>query len=86
MQFPNHFLLLQVQMVAVWVLLTVTAVAATVFQVTGGQKASTVVRKYFHLLALFVYLPGLLLKPCLLFLASGIVFAAFLVLEVIIVV
>lgn len=59
------------------------AVIAVTLQVRSNSKASTIVRKYFHLLALAVFIPGLVLNQCLLYTASGIVFALFIILEVI---
>ncbi|XP_054288811.1 dolichol kinase-like [Macrosteles quadrilineatus] len=75
--------ILTLKLVASWVLASVVAVVAAMTQVKGGRKASTIVRKYFHLLAVAVYLPGLLLNPCLLYLASGIIFAIFVGLEIV---
>lgn len=76
------FVCVQVKLMLSWVVFSGLAVVAACTQVKADQKASTVVRKYFHLLALLVYLPGILLKPCLLYLASGITLAIFIGIEV----
>lgn len=70
-----------VKLLLSWIAFSVLAVSAVAFQVKGQKKASTVVRKTFHLLALAVYVPGLILHLCLLYTASGIVFALFVALE-----
>lgn len=73
--------LYQIKLFGSWILFTALAVTAAATQVQRGQKATTIVRKYFHLLALLVYLPGLVLKPCFLYLASGVIFAVLIGLE-----
>ncbi|KAG8276716.1 hypothetical protein J6590_058387 [Homalodisca vitripennis] len=75
--------MLTVKLLGSWVVMTALAVVATMTQVKAGQKASTIVRKYFHLLALFVFLPGVVLKPCLLYVASGVMLAVFIGLEMV---
>ncbi|XP_066998877.2 dolichol kinase isoform X3 [Anabrus simplex] len=64
-----------------WVACCVMAVLAIAHQINAEKKASTVVRKYFHILAVAVYIPGLIYTCCLLYLASGIILAAFIMLE-----
>lgn len=70
------------QLLIYWVICSAIAVVAVVLQVSGNKKASTIVRKIFHLLAVSVFVPGLIYRPCLLYLASGIVLGIFIALEV----
>ncbi|RZF38617.1 hypothetical protein LSTR_LSTR010716 [Laodelphax striatellus] len=73
--------LVTVKLVFYWALCCVAAILVVIVQVSGGKKSSTIVRKAFHLLALAVFIPGLTYRPCLLYLASGVVFALFICLE-----
>ena len=50
-------------------------------QIQGQQRASTVVRKYIHVLAVAVFIPGLIRECRFLYLASGVVLAVITVLE-----
>nr|CAD7194842.1 unnamed protein product [Timema douglasi] len=72
----------QIVLVVYWIVCSVVAILAVTTQVKVGEHASTRVRKYFHLLALAVFIPGILLRFCLLYLASGVVLALFVILEV----
>ena len=65
-----------------WIVCCLAAVSAVWLQVNEGEHASTSVRKVFHILAVAVYLPGVAIAPTLLYLASGIVLAIFILLEV----
>ena len=51
-------------------------------QIEGQQHASTVIRKNFHILAVVVFTPGLLRECCFIYLATGVVLAFFVALEV----
>uniref|UniRef100_A0A1B6D909 dolichol kinase n=1 Tax=Clastoptera arizonana TaxID=38151 RepID=A0A1B6D909_9HEMI len=70
-----------VNLLLCWLLFSVLAILGIAIQIRGNNKASTIVRKYFHLLALGVYIPGLIFNQCLLYTASGVVLALFIVLE-----
>nr|CAD7423999.1 unnamed protein product [Timema monikensis] len=72
----------QIVLVVYWIVCSVVAILAVTTQVKAGEHASTRVRKYFHLLALAVFIPGILLRFCLLYLASGVVLALFVILEI----
>ncbi|XP_060525851.1 dolichol kinase [Cylas formicarius] len=58
------------------------AVVAVSHQVNRAKKASTSIRKIFHLLIVAVYLPGLAYKCSFLYLASGVSLGVFFALEV----
>ena len=69
-------------LVIYWVICSGLAVMAVNVQIQGQQRASTVVRKYFHVLAVAVFIPGLIRECCFLYLASGVVLAVITALEV----
>ncbi|KRT82664.1 hypothetical protein AMK59_3381 [Oryctes borbonicus] len=69
-------------MFAYWVLCISCAIYLVSKQIKGAQKASTVIRKSFHVLAILVFLPGLLFECTFLYLASGIMLGVFIALEV----
>ncbi|XP_022201193.2 dolichol kinase [Nilaparvata lugens] len=75
--------LFTVKLVLYWLLCCVIAVLVVIVQVSAGYKSSTITRKTFHVLALAVFLPGFIYRPCLLYLASGVLFALFVVLEIV---
>ena len=49
---------------------------------TKSNASSTIVRKYFHLLALAIYIPGVIYEPYVTHLASSVAVAAFIFIEV----
>ncbi|OXU21029.1 hypothetical protein TSAR_011509 [Trichomalopsis sarcophagae] len=57
------------------------ASVAVVFQVLRNSQATTSVRKIFHVLAVMVYIPGLIWQPTFLYLASGVVLTLFSLIE-----
>ncbi|KAK3917190.1 Dolichol kinase [Frankliniella fusca] len=64
-----------------WFILTILAIGTIYLQVSHERKATTSQRKIFHVLAVFVFGSGILWTPDILYLASGIIFALFLVIE-----
>ena len=64
-----------------WLACTILALAIAWFFGSGSSIKLTVLRKYFHGVVIAVYLPGVFLDIELLFVASVIVLAAFLLLE-----
>ena len=78
--FPN--LPLQIMLIGYWLACTILAlIIAWRFGSTGSSVKLTVLRKYFHGVVVAIYLPGIFFDVELLFAASVIVFAAFLLLE-----
>ncbi|XP_012255951.2 dolichol kinase [Athalia rosae] len=71
----------RVFMVLYWMLCLELGIGVVAYQIVSKSKASTSVRKSFHLLAVMVYIPGLISEPMLLYLATGLVMALFLMLE-----
>lgn len=65
-----------------WGTYVLIAILLMYWQISGGAKASTALRKYFHILAVLIYVPGLIYECTLLYLASGVVFAIFIMIEV----
>jgi dolichol kinase len=73
---------MQVLLVIYWVICSGLAIMAVNVHIQRQQQASTVVRKYFHVLAVAVFIPGLIRECCFLYLASGVVLAVITALEV----
>lgn len=69
-------------MVSFWVTCSVLAMGTVSTQISQEKKATTVTRKIFHVLSLLVFVPGIVLKPCTIYLASGVAFAVLLTLDV----
>lgn len=65
-----------------WSILSAAATVVVYQKINKAEKVSTIVRKIFHLLAIAVYLTGLLYQCNFLYLASGVVFGIFIMLEV----
>ncbi|EDW48165.1 dolichol kinase [Drosophila sechellia] len=64
-----------------YMLLVVLTCLTVAWQIGSSAKANTRVRKIFHLLIVMVYIPGLIFECALLYLATGVALAAFVVLE-----
>lgn len=62
------------------ILVGATGLGVQIF-VSTGAASSTRTRKYFHVLIVLVFVPGLLMQCTLLFLASGMLLAVFVLLE-----
>ncbi|KAL1117800.1 hypothetical protein AAG570_004115, partial [Ranatra chinensis] len=75
--------ILSVQLLGYWLVCSLLGCAAVVYQSKKLQKASTVTRKIFHVLTVIVFIPGIIIKPCLIYLASGIVFALFILIDMV---
>ncbi|KYB29183.1 dolichol kinase [Tribolium castaneum] len=68
--------------VVYWAFFSIIAIAAVNLRIKKAQKASTAVRKIFHLLTVAVFIPGLLYNCSFLYLATGVILGIFFMLEV----
>ncbi|XP_012281810.1 dolichol kinase [Orussus abietinus] len=71
----------RVFMIVYWALCLLLGISAITYRILSNIHASTSARKSFHLLAVAVYIPGLIMEPTLLYLASGVIMALFVLLE-----
>lgn len=72
----------QLKTVIFWSILSVIAAVVIQQKIKGAQKATTILRKVFHIIAICVFLPGLMYHCNFLYLASGVVLGVFIVLDV----
>lgn len=71
----------RVYLVLYWVSSVFIAMLAIRWQICRARKATTVSRKIFHILAVMVYMPGLLYECTIIYLASGVVFGILIFIE-----
>ncbi|GLV43996.1 Aldehyde dehydrogenase [Carabus blaptoides fortunei] len=71
-----------ISVMAFWIVCSFLAVIVVHKQIQKGRKANTVVRKTFHILVTIVYLTGLIDQCSVLYLASGVIFAIIIALEI----
>lgn len=69
-------------LIVYWAVCLTIGASVLAYQILSDKRADTAGRKSFHFLAVFVYIPGLILEPTLLYLASGVVMGLFMMLEV----
>lgn len=74
--------ILQIILIGYWAACLSLGVVVVTYQVLLNLQATTSVRKMFHMLAVLVYIPGLIYERVLLYLASGIIMGLFVFLEV----
>jgi len=67
--------------VGVYVLLLITAGIAVSWQIKKNRKSTTAVRKIFHILIVLVYIPGLVYQCHFLYIASVVILAVLIILE-----
>ncbi|EFN61540.1 Transmembrane protein 15 [Camponotus floridanus] len=75
--------LLQIAIILYWTICLLLSICTITYQILSKSQATTSTRKYFHILAVLVYIPGMIYDPSLLYLASGIILALFIIIEVI---
>ncbi|XP_043584382.1 dolichol kinase [Bombus pyrosoma] len=68
-------------LIGYWALCLVLGVIVVTYQVLLNLQATSSTRKMFHLLAVLVYIPGLIYERILLYLASGVIMGLFVFLE-----
>ncbi|KAF3430741.1 hypothetical protein E2986_04824 [Frieseomelitta varia] len=68
-------------LIGYWALCLLLGVLVVIYQILLNIQATTSTRKIFHLLAVLVYIPGLIYEHVLLYLASGIIMGLFIFLE-----
>ncbi|KAK9300168.1 hypothetical protein QLX08_007083 [Tetragonisca angustula] len=68
-------------LIGYWSLCLLLGVLVVIYQILLNIQATTSTRKIFHLLAVLVYIPGLIYEHVLLYLASGIIMGLFIFLE-----
>ncbi|XP_015118179.1 dolichol kinase isoform X1 [Diachasma alloeum] len=71
----------RVLIIVYWTVCLILGAGLLSYQIQSDSQASTVRRKGFHLLAVLVYIPGLLWEPTLLYLASGVIMGVFMMME-----
>lgn len=77
--------MLQITLILYWTICVLLSICTIMYQILSKSQATTSTRKYFHILAVFVYIPGMIYDPSLLYLASGMILALFIIIEVLIV-
>ncbi|XP_050457820.1 dolichol kinase [Cataglyphis hispanica] len=73
----------RIMIILYWAICLLLSVFTILYQILSKNQATTSTRKYFHILAVFVYIPGMIYDPSFLYLASGVIFALFVIIEVI---
>lgn len=77
--------MLQIAIILYWTICLLLSICTITYQILSKSQATTSTRKYFHILAVLVYIPGMIYDPSLLYFASGIILALFIIIEVLIV-
>ncbi|KAH0951120.1 hypothetical protein HN011_003740 [Eciton burchellii] len=68
---------------AYWAICLSLSILNIIYQILSKSRATSSYRKSFHVLAIFVYIPGMIYDPSLLYLASGLMLALFIAVEII---
>ncbi|XP_076643641.1 dolichol kinase [Halictus rubicundus] len=66
-----------------WAICLLLAIIAVTYQTLWNFQATTSIRKIFHILAVLVYIPGLIYEQTLLYFASGVIMGLFIFLELV---
>jgi len=75
---------LQCYLILYWSLIVILSIAVVIVKnaIESTSQSTTITRKYFHVLAIAVFLPGIIFDAHLMHLAASVALAAFLFLEV----
>ncbi|XP_070168953.1 dolichol kinase isoform X2 [Polyergus mexicanus] len=71
----------RIAIILYWAICLLLSVFTILYQILSKSQATTSTRKYFHVLAVFVYIPGMIYDPSLLYLATGVILALFIIIE-----
>ncbi|XP_047369298.1 dolichol kinase isoform X5 [Vespa velutina] len=71
----------RIKLIIYWTICLLFCTFVIIFQTVSGIQATTSVRKYFHVLAVLVYIPGLIFEATLLYLGSGVILGIFILFE-----
>ncbi|XP_020288158.1 dolichol kinase [Pseudomyrmex gracilis] len=72
----------RIVVVIYWAICLLSSVFILAYQILANFQATSSIRKIFHVLATFVYVPGVIYDPSLLYLASGLILALFIAIEI----
>ncbi|XP_072745741.1 dolichol kinase [Anoplolepis gracilipes] len=73
----------RIAIIIYWAICLLLSIFTIIYQISSQSQATTSTRKYFHILAIFVYIPGMIYDLSLLYLASGVMLALCIIIEVI---
>lgn len=76
--------MLQIAIFIYWTICFLLSILIIKYQISSKSQATSSTRKNFHILATFVYIPGMIYDPSLLYLASGMMLTLLIALEVVI--
>lgn len=78
--------MLQIAIILYWTICILLSIFKIIYQILSKSQATTSTRKYFHIAAVFVYIPGIIYDPLLLYFASGMILILFIIIEVLIII
>ncbi|XP_014476856.1 PREDICTED: dolichol kinase isoform X2 [Dinoponera quadriceps] len=73
----------RIALVVYWAVCVVLSIFIITYQISSKSRATSSTRKIFHILAMFVYIPGMICDISMLYLASGVIFALLMGIELI---
>lgn len=73
----------RIALILYWTICILLCIFKIIYQILSKSQATTTNRKYFHIVAVFVYIPGMIYDPSFLYFASGMILILFIIIEVI---